>query len=77
MVFPGPHLDAVSILDLYEQVLSLPGAPDAYERHKLIHDAIRIHIDEGPFMLGIVGEPTIPGVIKNNFKKSEQSICLR
>ena len=58
----------VRLLDLYKKVLTLPGDPDAFERHKLIHEAIRIHIDEGPFMIGIVGEPTIPGILKNNFK---------
>jgi len=56
------------LINLYEKVLSLPGAPDSLERHQLIHEAVRIHIDEGPFMIGIVGEPTIPGVVKNYFK---------
>ena len=56
------------LINLYEKVLSMPGAPDSLERHKLIHEAIRIHIDEGPFMIGVEGEPTIPGIVKNNFK---------
>jgi len=56
------------LIDLYEQILSLPGAPDSTERHRLVLEGIRIHIEEGPFMIGIVGEPTIPGVIKNNFR---------
>ena len=56
------------LLNLYEKVLSLPGEPDSLERHKLIHEAVRINIDEGPFMIGVVGEPTIPGILKNNFK---------
>jgi peptide/nickel transport system substrate-binding protein len=41
---------------------------DELARHKLVHDAIRIHIDEGPFFIGVVGEPTIPGVIHRGFR---------
>jgi len=56
------------LLNLYEKWLSLPGDAASQERYQLVHEAIRIHIDEGPFMIGVVGEPTIPGIVKNNFK---------
>jgi len=58
--------------DLEERLLAIwdkiQTEPDEAKRHALVHDAIRIHINEGPFFFGVVGEPTIPGVIRNNFK---------
>jgi peptide/nickel transport system substrate-binding protein len=37
------------------------------ERHKLVWDAIRIHIDHGPFMIGGSGDQQMPVVVRNGF----------
>ncbi len=53
------------LLDLFTRMLS---ETDELKRHEIVIEGVRIHIDDGPFMIGVVGEPTIPGIIKNNFR---------
>jgi peptide/nickel transport system substrate-binding protein len=35
------------------------------ERHEIVWEAIRIHIEEGPFTLGVAGDQAMPVVLKN------------
>ncbi|MBV7327708.1 ABC transporter substrate-binding protein [Chloroflexi bacterium TSY] len=42
--------------------------PDEEKRHELVWQAIRIHIEEGPFTLGAAGDQPMPVVYKNYFK---------
>jgi len=42
--------------------------PDPEKRHHYIWDGVRIHIDEGPFCIGITGGQPIPVVVKNDFR---------
>jgi peptide/nickel transport system substrate-binding protein len=37
------------------------------ERHEIVWEAIRIHIDEGPFILGVAGNQSMPVVVKDGF----------
>jgi peptide/nickel transport system substrate-binding protein len=46
------------------------------ERHKIVWDAIRIHIDEGPFFLGSGGDQPMPVVIRNGFMGIPDLIVL-
>jgi peptide/nickel transport system substrate-binding protein len=62
---PEPGSPEERLLKLYEK-----GArePDFDKRCKLLQDAIRIHIEEGPFFMGMAGNLPIPVVVKNNFR---------
>jgi peptide/nickel transport system substrate-binding protein len=40
----------------------------AQERHEIVWEAIRIHIDEGPFTLGVAGDQPMPVVVKNGVR---------
>ena len=40
---------------------------DEEARHRLVWDAVRIHIEEGPFTLGGAGDQPMTVVVKNNF----------
>jgi peptide/nickel transport system substrate-binding protein len=61
---PAPDSPAARLLALYDQGLS---EPDEQRRHELVWEAIRIHIEEGPFVLGAAGDQPMPAVVKNNF----------
>ncbi len=50
---------------LYDQVIS---ESDLEKRNQLIYEATRIHIDDGPFVIGTVGEFPQPFIVKNYFK---------
>ncbi|HEY65443.1 MAG TPA: hypothetical protein G4O02_12830 [Caldilineae bacterium] len=61
---PEPGSPADRLLKLYKKGLA---EPDIEERHKIVWEAIRIHIEEGPFTLGAAGDQPMPVVVKNNF----------
>jgi peptide/nickel transport system substrate-binding protein len=62
---PLPDSPAALLQALYDKGLA---EPDAQKRHEIVWEAVRVHIDEGPFMLGAGGDRTSPVLIKNNFK---------
>jgi peptide/nickel transport system substrate-binding protein len=41
--------------------------PDPAERDRLLLEAYRIHIEEGPITIGTIGEHPSPVIIANNF----------
>jgi peptide/nickel transport system substrate-binding protein len=49
---------------LYDQGVA---EPDPAARNAIVWEAIRIHIDEGPFMIGAAGDQAMPVVVGNNF----------
>jgi peptide/nickel transport system substrate-binding protein len=55
---------AYELQALYDLGLATAGVD---ERHQIVYDAIRIHIDEGPFMIGASGDQPMPVVIRNGF----------
>lgn len=61
---PEPGSPAARLQALYEQGLA---EADFAARHEIIWDAIQIHIDEGPFVIGVSGDQPAPVLIKNNF----------
>lgn len=63
-VAPEPGSPEERLLKLYDQGRS---EPDIQKRHEIVWEAIRIHIDEGPFILGAAGDQPMPVVVKNNF----------
>ncbi|MEI7632734.1 MAG: ABC transporter substrate-binding protein [bacterium] len=53
------------LLDIFEQCKR---EPDLARRHQLALDGIRVHFDEGPFMLGTCGRQPDIVVVKDNFR---------
>jgi peptide/nickel transport system substrate-binding protein len=52
------------LVDIFDRIKS---EPDIEKCHKLVYEAIRIHINEGPFSLGTVGQLPALVLVKNNF----------
>ena len=61
---PEPGGVEERLYDIYRRSLS---EPDLTKRLAIIQEAIRIHIEEGPFIIGSAGDQPMPVVIKNNF----------
>jgi peptide/nickel transport system substrate-binding protein len=55
---------AARLQEIYDRGLA---EPDINKRHELVWEAIRVHIEEGPFTLGAAGDQPMPVVIANNF----------
>ena len=55
---------ALELQQIYDQGLA---TADIDARHQLVYDAIRIHIDHGPFMIGGSGDQAMPVVVRNGF----------
>ena len=55
---------AYELQQLYKQGIA---EPDIEKRHQIVYDAIRILIDEGPFIIGGAGDQQMPVVVRNGF----------
>jgi peptide/nickel transport system substrate-binding protein len=53
------------LYNLYQEGLAMP---DIEERHRLVWEAVRIHIDEGPFYIGITGGLPMPAIANVNLR---------
>ena len=62
---PEPGSVEERLIELYEKASA---EKDLEESNKYILDAIRIHIEEGPFLVGITGDIPFPIVLKNDFR---------
>ena len=63
----------VELLDLYDRIKR---EKDLEARHRLVQDAVRIHIEHGPFHLGTVARTPKPVIVKNNFHNVPDSGIL-
>jgi peptide/nickel transport system substrate-binding protein len=70
---PEPGSPAARLQEIYDMGLA---EPDINERHELVWDAIRIHIEEGPFTLGAAGDQPMPVVVANNFRNVPETGIL-
>ena len=70
---PQPGSPAYELQALYAQGLA---EPDENTRHEIVWDAIDIHIQEGPFMIGVSGDQPMPVVIRNGFHGVPDQIIL-
>ena len=61
----APEGPTKALLDIYARIQS---EPDLAKAHALVLDAIRIHIDEGPFVIGTVADLPELVLLKNNFE---------
>jgi peptide/nickel transport system substrate-binding protein len=64
---------AYELQQLYDKGVA---TADINERHKIVWDAIRIHIDHGPFMIGGSGDQQMPVVVRNGFHGIPDLIIL-
>ena len=60
---PEPGSAAAKLQALYDKGMA---EPDQEKRHEIVWEAIRVHIDEGPFTLGAAGDQPMPVIVKNN-----------
>lgn len=62
---PQPNTtSAYELQQLYKQGIA---EPDIEKRHQIVHEAIRILIDKGPFIIGGAGDQQMPVVVRNGF----------
>jgi len=60
---PSPESPAANFIKLYQQSLA---EADPLKRGQLLADAVQIHLDEGPFILGLVANVPELVIAKNN-----------
>jgi len=61
---PEPGSPAAKLQALYRKGLQ---EPDEQKRHEIVWEAIRVHIEDGPFVIGASGDQPMPVVCKNFF----------
>jgi peptide/nickel transport system substrate-binding protein len=61
---PEPGSPAEQLQNIYREGLT---TSDEEARHQLVYDAIRVHMAEGPFVIGAAGDQPMPVVCKNGF----------
>ncbi len=61
---PAPGSPAARLQELYRKGLQ---EPDIEKRHQIVWEAIRVHMEEGPFVIGGAGDQPMPVVCKNYF----------
>jgi len=59
---PEPGSVAARLQALYDQGVV---EPDEEKRHQIVYEAIRIHMEEGPFNLGAAGDQPMPVVVSD------------
>jgi peptide/nickel transport system substrate-binding protein len=68
-----PTGPALALQEIYDAGLA---EPTIEGRHQLVYDAIRIHIDEGPFVLGASGDQAMPVVVSDTFHGIPELVIL-
>ncbi|HZJ21999.1 MAG TPA: ABC transporter substrate-binding protein [Anaerolineales bacterium] len=64
---------AYELQQLYKQGIA---EPDIEKRHQIVYDAIRILIDNGPFIIGGSGDQQMPVVVRNGFHGIPDTVIL-
>jgi hypothetical protein len=57
-----PEGPVLKLQELYELGLT---KKTVEERHQVVWDAIQVHIDDGPFVIGVAGDQQAPVLIKD------------
>lgn len=70
---PLPDSPAARLQALYDKGLA---EKDPQKRHEIVWEAVQIHIDEGPFMLGVAGDNPVPVIIKKNIRNIPETGIL-
>lgn len=61
-VKPAPDSPAAKLQALYEKGLATKSIED---RHKIVWEAVKIYIDEGPFVIAVAGDQPMPIIVKD------------
>jgi peptide/nickel transport system substrate-binding protein len=64
-VEPADGSPAQRLQELYRKAMATSTEAD---RHAVVWEAIQIHIDEGPFVIGVAGDQPMPIIVKNYMK---------
>jgi len=64
-VKPEPGTPAYLLQELYEKGLA---EPDVNKRHEIVWEAVRVIIDQGPFVIGVAGDQQMPVIVKNHMR---------
>ena len=64
---PAPDDPAYRMWQLHKQARS---EPDRQKRDELVYEILQIHVDEGPFWLGIIADLPRPAIIGNRVKNT-------
>ena len=64
---------AYELQQLYDKGVA---TADVQARHEIVWEAIRIHIDHGPFMIGGSGDQQMPVVVRNGFHGIQDLVIL-
>ena len=64
---PSPDDPAYRMWQLHKQARS---EPDRQKRDELVYEILQIHVDEGPFWLGIIADLPRPAIIGNRVKNT-------
>jgi peptide/nickel transport system substrate-binding protein len=64
---------AARLTALYDRGLN---EPDEGMRHRIVWEAIQIHIEDGPFFIGAAGDQTQPVVVAKNFRNVPETGIL-
>lgn len=59
-----PTGPALRLQEIYDEGLATESIED---RHQLVYEAIRVHIEEGPFIIGAAADQPMPVVVADNF----------
>jgi len=68
-----PSGAAKALLEIYDRSLV---EANMNKRHELVREAIRIHIEEGPFFIGASGDQAVPVVIADGFRGVPDLVVL-
>jgi len=61
---PEPGSPAAKLQALYRKGIA---EPDEQKRHEIVWEAIKVHIEDGPFVIGASGDQPMPVVCKDTF----------
>jgi peptide/nickel transport system substrate-binding protein len=64
---------ALALQEIYDRGLA---EGDVNARHELVWEAVRVHIDQGPFMIGAAGDQPMPVVVADNFMGIPELVIL-
>jgi len=62
---PEPGSPEAQLIEIYEKIMA---EPDQEKRHQLVHDAVRINMENGPWIGAATTNPRIPVVVNKDLR---------
>ncbi|MBM3300217.1 MAG: hypothetical protein FJY85_09705 [Deltaproteobacteria bacterium] len=66
---PEPGSPEAKLIEIYEKIME---EPDIEKGHRLVQQAVRIAIEEGPWIGAATTNPKVPVVVKNNLRNVDE-----